>query len=293
MTLRGSQSDRGDGRPATGEEAAGPRSVQRLLGALALLAAADDGLSLADLSHDLAAPKSSLLNLLRPLVTQGYLILHNNVYSLGPGIFDLSARILARWSRTGHLRPFLEDLVRRTRETATLAVLDGGGRRVVYSDVIDSPQPLRYVIEPGGNAPLYCTAAGRVLLAFGTAAWRDDYLAHALLKRRTPQTVTDPDRLRAILGEVADSGLAVSFGEMVPGTAALAAPVFGLNGEVVAALGLSAPAERVTEHLDFFSQALQDVAARACGPFRAAGRMAGQGAAQAGGATVDRGDGVG
>ncbi|BAI74875.1 transcriptional regulator (plasmid) [Azospirillum sp. B510] len=254
-----------DGRNGDNDVAGGPRSTQRLLKILALLAATRDDLSLSELSQELVAPKSSLLNLLRPLVAQDFLVLHNNGYRLGPSAFLLAATIMERWSSTAHLRPYLDELARRSHETVTLAILDGDRKRVVFTLVIDSSQPLRYVVPPGSSAPLFCTAAGRVFLAFGDRGWRDSYLSDTPLRRRTPDTITSVPRLNAILDEVTVTKVASSIGETVPRTSALAAPVFGPDGEVAAALGLSAPAERMDEHFAFFSDLLRQIAARASG----------------------------
>lgn len=258
--------------PTTGAHAAsaevedgGPRSIHRLLAALSLLSQGREGLSLAELSQELQVPKSSLLNLLRPLVGQDFLLLHNNIYTLGPGAFHLAARIMARWSNIDNLRPYLDELSRLTQETISLGVLDGDARRVVFTHVIDSPHPLRYVVVPGSSAPLYCTAAGRVFLAFGAAQWREDYLANTMFKQYTPDTVTSIPKLRAILEGVRERGMATSVGELLSGTSALAAPVFGLDGGLVAALVLSAPAERAEDRFAEFSQTLRAVAARASG----------------------------
>ena len=68
----------------------GPRSLTRLLGLFDVLAKSKHGMSLAELNQALQSPKSSLLNLLRPLVIDGYLALRQR--TLSPRPVDLPAR---------------------------------------------------------------------------------------------------------------------------------------------------------------------------------------------------------
>ena len=150
-------------------EGGGPKAMSRVLRLLDCLAHAPEGLSLADLSAALSAPKSTLLNSLKPLAAEGFLVAEGNLYRLGPRAFRLAADISSAWSLPRMLRGFLQSVSDRTRESAALAVLDHEMRRIVFIDTIESPQPVRYASRIGMSGPLHATAAGRVLLAFQPA----------------------------------------------------------------------------------------------------------------------------
>jgi DNA-binding IclR family transcriptional regulator len=100
--------------------------------------------------------------------------------------------------------------------------------------------------------PSHCTAPGKVLLAFRDE-WRESVLS-APLERCTPRTITDPVRLHAEAAKVRAQGYAIEDGEFRPGLRAVAAPVFGHDGQAAAALAATVPedgtpeavAERVT-----------------------------------------------
>ena len=79
-------------------EIAGPRALTRILRLFDTLAKSSDGLSLAELNTVLESPKSSLLNLLRPLVADGYLMHSHGMYRLGPTAFRLAANIMSAWN---------------------------------------------------------------------------------------------------------------------------------------------------------------------------------------------------
>ena len=218
-----------------------PRSLTRVLGLFGAIAKSGDGMTLARLSVELGSPKSSLLTLLRPLVAKGYLTHENGVYRLGPAVFRLAADILSTRSFPKLIRPFMQELVERSQESVYLAIIDRNARCVSYVEGVESPQPVRYMAPLGSPRPLYCSAAGRLLLAYAEESWREQYLKSVQLKAVTDRTLTNRAELRRELEKIRKTGLAISIGEAVPGAAGLAAPVFDTTGNVAAALLIGAP----------------------------------------------------
>ena len=251
-------------------EVAGPRSLMRLLGLFdALAKSPKDGLGLADLNTVLKSPKSSLLNLLRPLVATGYLNFEAGKYRLGPSIFRLAGNIMSVWNFSNAVRPYLEELAQRSRESVYLGVLDRASKVITYVDAIDSPHSVRYSVPVGAVRPLYSTAAGRVLLAFADKRWQDMYISSTKLEARTPRTISTQKGLREELERIRKTGISVSIGEMFPESAAIAAPVFGADGNIAAAIAVGAPAERLQPRLAELRPIIADVATRASGRTRA------------------------
>ena len=246
-------------------ENTGPRSLARLLGLFDALARSPDGLSLADLNVALESPKSSLLNLLRPLVSEGYVLHDGNRYRLGPAIFRLAANIMSVWNFSKLLHPYLEELASRCHETVYLGVLDREHGVITYVDVIESAKSVRYAMPVGTRRPLYCTAAGRLLLAHADPSWQEEYLRTIKLERRTPKTITSKKELRARLDDALRQGHTVSIGELMPESAGIAAPISGADGKVVAALAIGAPTERFEQELPTLRKILLEVAERASG----------------------------
>lgn len=247
------------------ESSGGPRSLSRLLRLFDVMADAPGGTSLATLSVALGSPKSSLLNLLRPLVADRYLLQDGGQYRLGPRAFRMASKIQSRWSFPNLMQSELEQLAAATGESVSLAVLDTDAARVTYVSVIDSRQPIRYALNVGLSAHLYCTAAGRVLLAHADADWQEHYLRTTTFKPYTPRTMVDADAVRESLRQVLKDGCAISIGESMPGSAAVAAPLYGPDDRVVAAIGVGAPADRLEANLDALRAAVLAAAARASG----------------------------
>lgn len=250
---------------AAARKVTGPRSLMRLLRLFDALAHSKDGLSLAVLNTVLDSPKSSLLNLLRPLVADGYLTYDSGRYRLGPSIFRLSANIMSSWNLSSTLRPFLEELALRARESVYIGVLDRIGKVITYVDAIESPHSVRFSVPIGGVRPLYATAAGRVLLAYADETFEGEYFKTVKLEQRTPRTLSTRKAVREELQRIRKTKVSVSLGEMFPESAAIASPIFGAEGVAIAAIAIGAPVERLNPRLAELRPIIFDVAARASG----------------------------
>jgi IclR family pca regulon transcriptional regulator len=101
-------------------------------------------------------------------------------------------------------------------------------------------------ISVGTRFPAYATSMGRVMLAGMSQGDLDRYLAGADLESYTGRTITEPDRLREIVREVARQGYAIVDQELEEGLRAIAAPIHGAGDAVIAAINVSAHASRVS-----------------------------------------------
>lgn len=204
-------------------------------------------LTLSELCKETGRPKSSLHRILATLVEAGV------VEQTGEGHYRLTLKL---W-RIGVLalteidvmqvaRPHLERLSRAADETVHLAVLEEGGG-VVYLAKVESPRSIRVQTQVGKVSPSWCTATGRAILAF-TPDIRDEVLAQPK-EKRAPATVTDPQELRAILDDVAQTGYAITQGENHPEMGGIAAPIRNHSGKVVASCGIAIPIFRMDQKL--------------------------------------------
>jgi IclR family acetate operon transcriptional repressor len=225
---------------------AGPRALGRALEVLEALARRRDGATLSGLSRRLGSPKSSLLYLLRPMTRLGYLVRSpDGHYRLGPAAFTLAMAALSNRELPEMARPFLEDLAATSGETALLATMAGDAPAAVYIDKVESQNTVRYTARIGERRPLYCSAIGKLLLAYLSPAKRQEYVKTTRLKALTPKTPVTRAALRRELDEIRSTGLSVSVDEIAQGAAGMAAPIFDRRGEVVAGLVLGAPSQRV------------------------------------------------
>jgi IclR family transcriptional regulator, acetate operon repressor len=138
-------------------------------------------------------------------------------------------------------QPFLEKLGKATGETINLAVTSNG--MVEQIAQVDSTYMIGATNWVGLAVPLHCSALGKVMLAHGAA----HLLPGQKLERRTDKTITTEAALKAELATVRARGYAVTDEELEPGLIAIAAPIHGYDGAVIAALSVSAPTTRMTK----------------------------------------------
>ncbi len=233
------------------------------MGILKAVAAAQNGLTLVDLSKSLDSPKSTLLGLLRPLTEDGFLHHADRRYHIGKDLFALAAQIQSARKITTLLRSHIEQLREKTGETVMLALVDLEREVISYVEVLESRKQVRYAIPAGVTRPLYASAASQLLLAYQDEGWCIDYLARIALEPLTPKTITKPRTLAKRLQAIRSDGLAFSDSEAVEGAAGIAAPVFDTTGNVVAALAIGAPAERARKYKHRWCKIIKELAASA------------------------------
>jgi len=224
-------------RPST--DAAG-RPVGSVARAVALLDALADGpAGVNALARRIGVNPSSASRLLATLERGGLVEREpGGPYRLGLHLVGLADRVLARLDVRDLARPRLRELVDGTGETATLSVPAGG--QAVTVDFVAGESSVVSMARLGRPSIGHATAVGKVLLAFRRGVPASELTAY------TQRTITDADRLAAELEAVREQGWAEAEREREPDLNALAAPVVGRGGELVAILGLQGPAARFT-----------------------------------------------
>jgi DNA-binding IclR family transcriptional regulator len=222
-------------------------SVVRALTLLDTLADHGGAIGIADLSKRVRLHVSTVHRLLATLISQGYVRQdpETSKYALGLRTFVLGRAYLEQMDLRRVVHPALERLAQITGETANLVVRDR--EEAIYLDKAESTQSLRFFSRIGHRAPLYCTAVGKVLLAYLPPEELEGMLTGLTLTPRTRSSITERDALLRELQRVVAHGYAVDKEECEEGASCLAVPLRDHSGRVVAALGISGPAMRLTE----------------------------------------------
>jgi DNA-binding IclR family transcriptional regulator len=211
-------------------------SVRRALTTLELLAGAPRGRGVSDLARELGVHKSSASRLLATLRSGGLvdIDLATGRFELGAGFLRLAARAVERLDISQLALPFLRDLAEHSGETAYLSVRRGLYRVAVQE--VESTNPVRMVAGVGHPYPLYRGAPSKILLA----ALPDDEIAKVLgtMPRDTAVRRLKTE-LRKEIALTRHDGYAISLEENVASAAAVAVPILGHLGNVVAALGVA------------------------------------------------------
>lgn len=140
--------------------------------------------------------------------------------------------------------PELEALRDATKETVHLCVLDR--MEIVYLEKLAGLHAIGIMSSRvGGRAPAHCTGVGKVLLAHSDPEHVDAYLKTHALTAFTPTTITSRLALDAELAEIRRCGYAFDRGEHENEVRCVAAPIFDIRSQAVAALSVSGPRDRL------------------------------------------------
>ena len=231
------------------------QSVDRALSILEILARRQDA-GVTEIGKELGVHKSTAFRLLAVLENHGFVeqTEERGTYRLGFGIVRLAGAITAQLDLTRQSREACERLAGDLGETVNLAILDGD--RAVNITQVRGAAAIASHNWIGQQTPLHATSSGKVLLAFGPSGVRASVLADPL-ERLTGATVTDAAALKAELDRIRENGWACTAEEYEVGLNAVAAPVRGADGSVVAALSISGPAYRLT--VDSFGEIAERV----------------------------------
>lgn len=235
--------------PGGGASSGGEKRLSSVATAIALLKAFSEDevdIGVSTLARRLGIAKSTVHRLATTLVSEGMLEQNpdNGKYRLGIALFGLGALVRRRMDVSTEAKPYLFSLRETTGETVHLAILDRAEIMYVYN--LESMQAIRMRSDIGIRKPATCTAEGLAMLAFQPPAMVEEIVARGL-KPRTAKTNTDPSRFRAALAHVRERGYAIEDEESEAGMRSLAAPIRNGAGEVVAAVGVAGPVQRLPD----------------------------------------------
>ena len=145
---------------------------------------------------------------------------------------------------TAEARPFLRTLMEKTGETVHLAILDHDS--ILYIITHESKQALRMGSKVGTRAPVHSTAVGKALLAFQPDHEIERIVARGL-PQSTPKTIVEAKALRRELAAVRSRNYAMDDEESEIGLRAIAAPIRVYTGNVVAAISIAGPVQRMAK----------------------------------------------
>jgi IclR family pca regulon transcriptional regulator len=217
--------------------------------ALAILEAFGEkgrALNLAEIASATGMTKSSAQRCTHTLEQLGYLKrdLHLKRWVLSPRSLGLANAYL-----TGH--PLLEqatthlvDLNQASGESVSLSEPDD--TEMVY--IARFPSRKRFFIHMpvGHRLPMYCTAAGRAYLSALPVAEALDIVRRSVLRKFTPMTTIDVDRLLALIDGARKAGYAWADQETYRGDLTIGAAILGDDGRPIAAVNISGPTSRWT-----------------------------------------------
>jgi DNA-binding IclR family transcriptional regulator len=236
-------------------DSSGVRSIQRALDILSLLTEDRPLLAVRDIVAATGLAKTTVIRIVQTLEQSGLLWATSSGYMAGPGLWRWAHLARRSWELPPETQRMMRELAARQRETVNVYVVRDIVRVCIAQQ--ESPQPLRHVVHVGDELPLWGGASSKVLLRNASP----ELLQR--IARSSPYGAGHLRRLQEWVDEAAAQGYAVSHGERDEGLSAVAVPILGRSGTVVAALSLSGPTVRFTEdRVTDFVKDLQAAAAQ-------------------------------
>ncbi len=219
--------------------------VTKVLHILETLHDAPSGLQLKDVAQMTGINKSTAYRFLAHLEHDGYVFRDSSgAYAIGVRLARLASGTSYQTTLRKLSRPILQQLWRVTGETVNISVLDG--REVLYLDVMESSHTFRLVSQVGMRRPVYCTALGKVMLAFIPEEEQQYFFEGMSFERFTPHTIRGAAQLRKEFALIRQRGFSIDNEEAYLGSRCIGAPIFEASGKIAAALSVSGPTTRVT-----------------------------------------------
>lgn len=210
------------------------------------LAKAGRPLSLVEITTAIDLPKQTVHRLLKQLEGASLVTRtepHRN-YECSVYVREMAINLLMTTGPAAARHAILRELVDTVRETCNLTM--SSGEDVVYLDRVEVNWPHRFPLSAGSRVPFHCTACGKLLLSFLPKQQREHLLQQLPLRKKTRNTLTDLDQLRAELRDIRKRRISFNNEEFMEGMTAIAVPVMLGHSRACGAIAAQGPSDRVS-----------------------------------------------
>ena len=241
-------------------------AIARGLDVIRVFKAGQPVMSLAAVAAASDLPRPTARRILLTLEQLGYVrAVAASGYELTPRVLDLGMSYVLSRGLWEIARPHMEALVARTRESTSIAQLDGSD--IVYVARVAVPKIVTLAVTIGTRFPAMQTSLGKVLLAGLPPAEAERVLAEPSRSGITPRWQPDAAERAAALREVRARGWALTDEQLAPGIRSVAVPLRDGEGTVIAALNVNSHAAEtpldvlVGQHLPLLIRAAAAISA--------------------------------
>jgi IclR family transcriptional regulator, acetate operon repressor len=234
----------------------GTQAIDRAAALLSLVVRADEPISFTELADESGLARSTTSRLLSAL--ERNLLLerdHSGAFVSGP-LFALYAARHDPWAAVVRLLTPRLQRIRDVVGESVYVTVPRGSQHTVQIAQFDARTVLGARDWVGVEVPPHCSAAGKVLYAYGSLDIPDGEGVDRRLARPTERSIGTVTELRRQLSTVRRKGYATTAQELEIGLDAVAAPVLGRDGTVVAAVGVHGPSARLGGRLDDVGEVL-------------------------------------
>jgi IclR family transcriptional regulator, pca regulon regulatory protein len=253
------------GRTTVARRDSGPdfvEAIARGLDVIRAFAPRQPVMSLAAVAAAADLPRPTARRILLTLEELGYVRAAGGGFELTPRVLDLGMSYVLSRGLWQIARPHMEQLVARTRESSSVAQLDGPD--IVYVARVAVPKIVTLAVTIGTRFPAMQTSLGKVLLAALPPGAAERVLAEPTRSGITARWQPGADERSAALREVRARGWALTDEQLAPGIRSVAAPLRDGEGQVIAALNVTVHAAETSVEVltgDYLPMLLQTAGA--------------------------------
>jgi len=222
------------------------KTIKKALDILEVFLNLKNEASISELVEITGLHPATVHGILKELAERGYIHQRNRrgKYTLGLSFLSFSTAINKITAIEDFFHPYLVKLSEEVNETINLSIRNGNN--VFSVSIVQPTQKIRVVIDEKAGIPMYCTGGGKIYLGEMNDEEFNNYCKNEKLVPYTPNTITDPIKLKKIVLKYKHEGIAFDMGEYALDVRNVSAPVRDYNGKLVATIGILGPSMRLT-----------------------------------------------
>ena len=224
-------------------------NLEKGIAILELLSWHNTGLTLQDIKVETEISQTSAYRILNTLARLGYLLYDDESkrYRLSRKMLTMGFRTVGEHGLLEAVLPNLRELRDEVKETVFFGVL--GDKRGVFIEQAEGIYDFKFLLSPGKEFELHCSAPGKAILAFLPDAMRERYVSNIDFKQFTPHTIIDSFLFTNELEQVRQKGYAIDWEEQLIGVTCVGAPIFNYTSYPCGAIWISGPTGRFNQEV--------------------------------------------
>lgn len=222
------------------------KSITKALSILSCFTSGEPYLKVSEIAAKLNMTPSTVSRHLNTMLDLGFISRDDTTgsYCLGNAIISLAGVALSGYEIYRHAYPETQKLSSATSLHTYLGV-PYDSRNFIYLASVGGTETMDLFTPIGQTSPLFCTAIGKIILAYSDEKTLSHYFKNVPLVKFSENTITNPQQLKKVFGAIRANGYSTISNEFTPGKASVAAPIFNRNHKLAGAISVSGSVEQV------------------------------------------------
>jgi DNA-binding IclR family transcriptional regulator len=221
------------------------KSLKRALAVLETFTKVEHELGVTEISRLTSLPKSTVMRILKTLEEFHYVSQYNTKYRLGSAAIRLGQKALRSIQLRAVAITTMKKMAQECKETILLITLNEERNRAICIERIESNYGIRLSVEVGKQMYLHAGASAKALLAYMSDKEINHIIATVGLPQVSTHTITDAKKLWKEIRQVREKGYAESVEETDEGAAGVGVPILTETGELIGAIAIAGPIDRM------------------------------------------------